>query len=250
MQDFADAKTAGVSHLQQRQGIGTLQERSLHAALKYWFEPDEQFHEVKLDGGVADIFDGHRVVEIQTRNLASLRPKLKVFLPQWPVTVVHPITWHKRLIWVEPESGETSKPRKSPRTGCFQDAYQELYGLLPAIGDPNLTVILLLLDTDEYRRRDGWSRDGKKGSHRVERVPTALGESLVLCEKEDYRQLMPPELAEPFTVQDFAKASRLSRERGSLAVNFLLKLGLLSREGKKGNAFLYRQRFSEEETDF
>lgn len=250
MQDFENAKTAGIIHLQQRQGIGTLQERSLHASLKYWFEPDEQYHEVKLEGGVADIFDGHRVVEIQTRNLASLQQKLKVFLPQWPVTVVHPITWHKRLIWVEPDSGETAKPRKSPRTGSFQDAYRELYGLLPVIGDPNLTVILLLLDTDEFRRRDGWSRDGKKGSHRVERVPTAIGDSLVLCEKEDYRQLIPQELAEPFTTQDFAKASRLTKKKAGWAVNFFFKLGLLSREGKKGNAYLYRQRFSEGEADF
>ena len=116
----------------------------------------------------------------RTGNLYALRDKLTALLPAWPVTVVHPLPRRKRLIWVDPESGEATPPRLTPKTGRFTDALDQLYGLLPLIGDPNLTVVLLLVDLDEYRLRDGWSRDGKRGSHRTERFPTAMGDSLAL----------------------------------------------------------------------
>ena len=138
MQAFEKARREAAAYLQeQRAGIGTLRERSLHAALKYWLEPDERFHEVKLEQGcVADICHGHRVVEIQTGNLYALRDKLTALLPAWPVTVVHPLPRRKRLIWVDPESGEATPPRLTPKTGRFTDALDQLYGLLPLIGDP------------------------------------------------------------------------------------------------------------------
>ena len=248
MQDFDAARKKGIAHLNHRDGIGTLAERSLHASLKYWFEPDEQFHEVKMPCGVvADICDGHRVVEIQTRRLASLRPKLEKLLPDWPGTVVYPLTWHKTLIWIDPESGETTKPRRSPKVGKPWDALSELYWLQPFIGHPHLTVVLLLLDMEEYRLRDGWSRDGKKGSHRAERIPTAVGEPMVLAEKADYLQLLPPGLPNPFTTADFSRCGYLTAKGAGYAVNALYKIGIISRVGKNGRAYLYR---IHEEADF
>lgn len=57
MTAFEEAKLRALLHLQDRSGIGTLGERSLHAVLKYWIEPDERRHEVKLPCGlVADIY--------------------------------------------------------------------------------------------------------------------------------------------------------------------------------------------------
>ena len=239
MQEFDAALRAGIERLARREGIGTLSERSLHAALKHWFEPDEGCHEVPLEGSVADIFDGHRVIEIQTRHLYTLRPKLEKFLPKWPVTVVHPLTWHKRLIWVEPETGESTKPRRSAKVGAYWDAAEELYALLPFLDNPNLTVVLLLLDMDEIRRRDGWSRDGKKGSHRVERIPTALGEAAVLAGREDYRILLPDGLPSPFTTADVrARTKRSDKQTGKL-VSLLYKTENILRAGKCGRAYLY-----------
>ena len=70
MKAFEEAKLRGLLHLQEKGGIGTLSERCLHAVLKYWVEPDESRHEVRLPCGlVADVFDGERVVEIQTGSL-------------------------------------------------------------------------------------------------------------------------------------------------------------------------------------
>ena len=243
MQAVEEARREAAAYLQeQRAGIGTLRERSLHAALKYWLEPDERFHEVKLEQGcVADICDGHRVVEIQTGNLYALRDKLTALLPAWPVTVVHPLPRRKRLIWVDPESGEATPPRLTPKTGRFTDALDQLYGLLPLIGDPNLTVVLLLVDLDEYRLRDGWSRDGKRGSHRTERFPTAMGDSLALSCREDYAKLLPDGLPAAFTVAEFGRAARLTPNKAGKAVRFFVRLGLVTRTGKRGRAYEYER---------
>lgn len=79
--EFERARLAGLLHLENRQGIGTLRERSLHAVLKYWADPDESHHEIPLAGCVADIFDGERVVEIQTRGFSACAPSWKSCCP-------------------------------------------------------------------------------------------------------------------------------------------------------------------------
>ena len=76
--DEAKEKIIGKSH--NDKGIGTLSEKTLHAVLKMYYEPDEDNHEVAIDGYYADIYNEHGIIEIQTRQLNKLRDKLSVFL--------------------------------------------------------------------------------------------------------------------------------------------------------------------------
>lgn len=243
--DFEAARLAGLLQLQrQRQspaGIGTLGERSLHAILKHWIDPDPTHHEIRLSRCVADIYDGERVTEIQTGSFGALRPKLEHLLDRYPVTVVHPIPWHKTLIWVQPESGEMSKPRRSPKTGGFWDAADKLYAVSGLLSHPNLTVRLVLLDMEEYRMADGWSADGKRGSHRMERIPTAPGPVASLHEAADYACLLPACLPAVFTTSMLMKCTRLSPKKAGMLVNVLYKLGVIERIGKRGRAYEYRR---------
>lgn len=245
--DFEAARLAGLLRIrEQRQapaGIGTLGEKSLHAILKQWIDPDESHHEIRLDGVVADIYDGERVVEIQTGGFSALRPKLERLLPQVPVTVVYPLPWHKTLVWVNPETGESSKPRRSPKVGQFWDAAGQLIRIRALLGHPNLTVELLLLDMEEVRLADGWSADGKKGSHRLERFPTALGPTAVLREPADYATLLPPGLpgCGGFTAAELGKAARLSPKQASALLNILKNTGIIIQTGKHGRAYVYER---------
>lgn len=238
---FEEARLCGLQHLQSREGIGTLRERSLHAILKYWIDPDETHHEVKLPSGtVADLFDGEEVIEIQTRNFSKLRSKLAALLDQYPVTVVHPLTWHKTLRWIDPESGDSTPPRRSPKVGSFGDAARELVYIGELLSHPRLTVVLMLLDMEEWRVADGWSRDGKKGSHRLERFPLRPGPVTVLRQAIDYAVLLPNRLPEEFTVADVRHTGRFSAKQASSLVNVLYKVGSIKRIGKIRNAFVYR----------
>lgn len=65
-------------------------------------------------------------------------------------------------MWVDPASGEASKPRRSPKTGHFWDAARELVYIRALLGHPRLTVVLPLLDMEEYRLTDGWTPTAKR----------------------------------------------------------------------------------------
>lgn len=112
---FQSACAQALNNEAGAKGIGTLGEKALHAAIKRYIEPDASKHEVKLGSFVVDIYSGGRVYEIQTGQFDRLRPKLKDLLPGHKVTIVCPLPAKKWLVWIDPESGEMSKPRLSPR---------------------------------------------------------------------------------------------------------------------------------------
>ena len=61
--------------------IGTLSEKTLHAFLKNYYEPDIDKQEIPIDRYVADIFTGQEIIEIQTAQFNSMRDKLNCFVP-------------------------------------------------------------------------------------------------------------------------------------------------------------------------
>ena len=223
-------------------GIGILSEKPLHATLKWWLDDNPDHHEITLPcGKVADVFDGERVWEIQTANFTALRKKLEVLLPLYPVTVVHPISRRKYLSWINPETGETTPPRKSPRVGSFTDGATHLIYLLPLLDHPNLTIRFLLMDVEEQRLADGWGNDGKRGSHRAVMLPLSLEDVVELRHPADYAALIPAGLPDAFTATQFGKAARLQGRKLHGVLKVLLHRGVLKREQKEGNAWIYER---------
>lgn len=165
-----------------RQGIGTLSEKTVHAVMKNYYAPDTDMHEIPIENFVADIYTGQEIIEIQTRAFNKMRRKLDAFLPLYPVTIVYPIPHIKWLSWIDEETGETSPKRKSPKTGNPYMAFIELYKIRPYLSNPNLHLKLALLDMEEYRLLNGWSRDKKKGSERYDRIPVKFAEESVSTE--------------------------------------------------------------------
>ena len=115
MRDFEQALALASRSPRAESGIGSVSEGSLHHFLKFYFEPDADFHEVGVGRYFADIRNEDGIIEIQTRALYRLKPKLDAFLPLDAVTVVYPIAAVKRLSWLDPKTGEKSAPRRSPK---------------------------------------------------------------------------------------------------------------------------------------
>ena len=237
--DFEMAKQAAKTRLLNRDGIGRLQEKQLHATLKYWLDADESHHEIPLPcGAVADIFDGEHITEIQTANFSAFRIKLMRLLEEYPVTVIYPLVRKKTLVWIDPQSGEPAPPRTSPKTGGFWDAAPELLYIRELLFQPNLTLRLQLVDVEEYKLQDGWGNNGKRGAHRLERVPVALGESLTIRTPADLKCCLPPWLTSPFTAAHFQKAMRYRGRKLSAALKLFLATDILTRE-KQGRGYVY-----------
>lgn len=228
-----------IGQRQGMNGIGTLSEKTVHSVLKSYLAPDPMNHEIKISGFVADICTGNEIIEIQTRDFNKLRRKLDAFLAFAPVTVVYPVHNIKWIRWVNPQSGEISPPRKSPKPGSAYLIFPELYKIKDYLRNPNLKLKIILLNLEEYRFLDGWSKDKKKGSSRCDRIPTELVEEITISSKEDYQSLIPDILCNDFTSKDFKKASGLPLHHAQTALNILYHVGVIDRIGKKGRSYIY-----------
>ena len=215
-------------------------EKTLHAVLKNYIDPDEDHQEIPVDGCIADIFARDRITEIQTANMNAMRARLSCFLPRYPVRVVYPIPAQKWVIWIDPDTGALLKKNKSPLRGRFFHAFRELYKIRPFLKDPNLSFELLLIDMEEYRLLDGWSRNRKRGSHRYDRIPLRIADRMLLTCPQDYMQFVPEGLSEPFTAAEFAHEVGFRKKGFSTVLLLLTEMGVVERVGKKGNAYLYR----------
>lgn len=239
---FEQAKLKVLLKQNDPHGFGTLKEKTVHAVMKLYYEPDEDYHEVPVEGYIADIYDGKRIVEIQNGNFNRLRPKLAAFLPLYPVMVVMPVPHRKWVIWMDEETGELSKKHKSPVTGNVYHVFPELYKIRQYLGDPNLSFAFPLIDMDEYRLLNGWSKNRKRGSSRYDRMPLELFDEVVIERIEDFMQLVPASLEEPFTVKDFAKTAGIHRDLSGSVLPLLTHMQILERAGKRGREYLYEVR--------
>jgi hypothetical protein len=228
-----------IGQRQGMNGIGTLGEKTVHSVLKSYYSPDPINHEIKVGSFVADICTGSEIIEIQTRNFDKLRRKLQAFLAFAPVTIVYPIPKVKWIRWVNPQTGEISPPRKSPKTGTPYSIFPELYKIKEHLIHPNINLRIVLINVEEYRFLDGWSQDKKKGSTRSDRIPTELVEEIQITNLEQFHLLIPDVLGDEFTSKDYKKASGLPIKQAQTALNVLHFVGAVERIGKKGNAFLY-----------
>lgn len=239
-QRFEDIKNRIINGERRRLGIGTLQEKTVHAVLKDYYSPDTDMQEIPIEGYVADIYTGTEIIEIQTANFNKMREKLTAFLPLYPVTIVYPVAQKKWLCWIDEETGECSAPRKSPWKGTVYKAFYELYKIKNFLPDPHLRLCFPILEIEEYRLLNGWSRDRKKGSCRYDRIPLKLLDEICFERVEDYLQLIPYDLQEPFTVAEFASAVKERREVSGVVLRILNYLHVIERCENRGKAYTYR----------
>lgn len=236
---FDRAVSKVISGTRQQLGIGTLSEKAIHAVLKNYYEPDEDHQEIPIDNFVADIYVDGKITEIQTRQLGRLKDKLQTFLPQYQVTVVHPIILEKWLILTDKQTGLLEKMRKSPKKETVYDAFPELYQIKKFLKDPNLKIKLALIRIEEYRLVNYGDWDISRQSSTFDQIPSAFVEEVEINCLQDYMQFIPSELEGPFNSKTFAKAAKISMELAQKVLNILYHVGTLTRVGKEGNQYLY-----------
>lgn len=223
-----------------RDSIGILSEKTVHAVLKNYLVPNEDWHEIKCGRYVADIFYEGEIIEIQTAGFDKLRKKLNAFLPDYHVTVVYPVPYEKRLFWIDEETGEVKDQRKSPKKGSKYDCFSELYKIKQYIKDPHFHLRIILMNVEEYRLLNGWSKDKKKGSVRHDRIPVDLVDDIFINNEKDYSQFFPEKTPEEFTSKDYKKHTKLTIKNARTALNVLYYMNAVERIGKTGNNYIYK----------
>jgi len=219
-------------------GIGQLSERSLHAALKaYLAQPGDQF-EARLGRYVIDILRGELLIEIQTRHLYALRPKLRRLLDAGhAIRLVHPLP-AERWIVRENIAGQLISRRKSPIHATAGDLFSELVRIPDLASHANLTLEALLIREEQVWRDDGQGSWRRGHWSLIDRRLLGVAQSVVLGGPADYLALLPP-LPEPFTNADLARAQGWNTNLAGKATYALRAMGLLGTAGKQGRANLF-----------
>ncbi|MGN0593977.1 MAG: hypothetical protein ACI4I6_02355 [Hominimerdicola sp.] len=225
----------------EKNGIGTLSEKTLHAVLKNYFEPHEDNHEIPVGGFVADIVNENGIIEIQTRQFNKLLRKLEAFLEFCNVTVVYPMPVIKYVRWLDLETGELSERRKSPKTAKIYDIFDELYKIKFTLDNPRFRLCICMLEAEDIRYLNGRSKDRKRGSSRCDRIPIRLIDEIYISSPEDFKIFIPESLPQQFTSLDYAKHCKISRNLAQTGLNVLTYLEVVERAGKSGNTIIYRK---------
>jgi hypothetical protein len=223
----------------ETRGINTMQEKSLHAALKRWYARPNDRLEVEIDGYVIDLVQDDRLIEIQTGNFAAIRNKLNALLPDYPVHVVYPIAQDRWIVRIGKDGRRLSR-RKSPKHGTVLHAFQQLVYIPHQLAHPNLSLEILLVQDEETRLQDGKGSWRRRGWSIHDRRLLAVLASRVFTGPLDFLALLPSTLPEPFTTADLAKRTGLSRALAQKMAYCLKHMHIIDPVDKRGNAIVYR----------
>ncbi len=228
---------------ENRDSIGTYSEKSTHRLLKHFLNGEERFHEIPIGSYVADVFDGERIFEIQSRNFGKLKGKLAVFLDVAPVTVIYPVSADTMIFWIDPETGEVREQRKSGKHGRIGDIFRELGYLRDYLSHPKLSFRVMFFQTGDYRLLNGYGPDKKKHASKFDRIPEAYLGDYVIEGPENYVNLIPGTLPKEFTSRDLGKAAGIPAGEASRACSVLSCVGAIRRIGSRDRFYLYERSF-------
>lgn len=215
--------------------IGTLNEGSLHAALKqHYAVPGDEF-EVPMGRFVIDIKRGDSLIEIQTSSFAAMGRKLDHLLPEHPVLLVHPIAIATYL-------DRPDKPtRKSPKRGSIYSLFDELVSVPTLIDHPNLTIEAVLATVTKTQIIDPRARRGRGGYRTVDRTLREIHEVHRFTSAADLLGLVPvADLPEPFTTADVASAAGVARPIAQRIAYCMRALEIFTEEGRTKAGIQYR----------
>lgn len=220
-------------------GVGVLNEKPLHAALKAWYaQPDDRF-EVAVDGSVIDIMRGALLVEIQTRGFSSLKRKLEKLVTNHTVRLVYPIAAEKWVVRLSDDGTVQEGRRKSPKRGAVTELFRELVSFPHLIAHPNFALEVLLIQEEEVRQQ-GLARNWRRrGWGTVERRLVEVVDRRLFATPADLAALLPATLEEPFTTTGLADAIHQPRWLAQKMVYCLRDMGAIAEAGKAGRATRY-----------
>ena len=224
----------------ETEGINTFAESALHASLKSWLARPGDRLEVSLDGRVVDLLraDGE-CVEVQTKRLDRIVPKVLSLARQRKVRVVHPVLAGYSIIRLDAATGEVESERKGPKRGDFWSIFDELVMSSRLIAAKNVTIEVLLVRAREIRTRDAKWTWRKKGDRVLSRELVEVLESRSLRGRSGWLALLPRDLTWPCDSGSLGEALGIGGDRARKVLYCYAKAGLLVESGRRGRRKTY-----------
>lgn len=222
--------------------VGTQNEKLIHAALKSYYAPYSDEQEIKIGQYFADAVSEDGIFEIQTRALYRLREKLKRFTEAARVTVVYPVEYERRTVYISADTGEIVKETPFRKADPKCKIFEELYSLREFLTDRRVRIILARLKTEKrvyFQGNDIPDMRSRSTRRKIttEKIPLALSEEIILDSAEAYRRFLPGQLPGQFTKKEFIKLS--GDGAASLRLEVLRAAGIIVQTGRQGKSYIY-----------
>ena len=218
--------------------INTYNESSLHNTLKLLYaENSKGKTEIEENGYIYDIITGDsNVIEIQTKNLSKLLPKIMATLDKGKkITVVHPLVVTKRIVLYS-KDGKLISNRKSPKKKSIYDLFDELTGIYPVLLNENFTLEVLEISLIEERIKTEEAVNSKNKGRRFKKNWIKINKRLdeiintkIFRKKSDYLEMLPKSLPEIFCAKNLEECLKNKNYPQNAYKNAHLILWVLSR---------------------
>lgn len=218
--------------------IGSLNEGSLHAAIKAWCAGPGDLMEVEVDGYVIDVRQGDLLIEVQTGSFSTIAPKLKALCAEHSVRLVYPLVRLKTLVKLDPKDRAVIGRRRSPKRGRWLDLFDELVYIPTLIEHPRFELLVVQIAIEEMRCADGRGSWRQKGVSVIDRQLDEVLETRLFRSGKDLMTLLPESLPLPFTHRQLAHEARIRLNTAQRVSYCLRKLGLLEVVGRRHRAMV------------
>lgn len=188
-----------------------LNESNLHKSLKnYYQELYEGISEVDSDNHIYDLVSKNgEIIEIQTKNLSALLPKIKdVLSKNKKIKIVHPVILKKTIITTDKNGFQLTK-RISPVKESEYDIFDEITGIYKYLLDKNFTLDIVKVNiieerikTDELVQTKNKKRRFKKDWIKTGKRLEEIIEIKTFKIKQDYLNFLPDSLPVKFCAKD------------------------------------------------
>ncbi len=227
--------------LGDKQNIGIQGEHTLHRVIKFYIKDDLLYHEIPIGRRYADVKIDNDIYEIQTKNFNLLKDKLKAFLVDFDVYIVHPYAY-KTHFYLTNDYGELIKERTSPKHLHIFNVMRELYRIKEYLKNDKLHFIFMEMEMDEYRNTIPIKTFRGKGYERNNQVPLEILNIYEINDYHDWNKVLDEyELPDGFTLKEFRKIVHVDERSASITLHILCYLGLMERFSKRGNSYLYHR---------
>ncbi len=218
----------------------TMNEHSLHSAIKDWYSlPNDRF-EVKIDGFIIDILRGDLLIEVQTKSFRAIKRKLSSLVENHQVRLIYPIPKRKWIVRIT-ESGELVSKRKSPRRGKLVDLFYELVSIPNLIARENFSLEVLMIEEEEIRCNDGKGSWRRRGVSIKDRRLINVTDRVLFRNESDFLRFLPSDLKRTFTNRSLADLTGISIYLTRKMTYCLRKMGVIRTVDKNGRELIFAE---------
>jgi len=220
--------------------IGEESEYTLHNQLKTMFAGDSGLTEYRIDRFTVDVKRQDHIIEIQTRSIEKLYPKIDSLKKQgFSVSVVVPLGIRKRIITFS-DDGSELRQRWSSKKGTIHDFFQHCSKLDGLMGLDSGLLVILLVEEEEHRVDDGKGSWRRKGIRISGRSLSRINHAFALKRIEDFPWILGIPPNHTWTVKELSISLGVSYRTCGKMAYALARSGIIERCGKQGKAYCYR----------